>query len=99
MYLLDTNVVSELRKVHTGKANPQVVAWASSVAPASLFLSAISVLELETGLMLDSLDTVELVVVVEKHFGVAIADAEEARKAFTSVSGLADFICARKAQA
>ena len=52
MYLLDTNVVSELRKVHTGKANPQVVAWASSVAPASLFLSAISVLELETGILL-----------------------------------------------
>ena len=47
----------------------------------------------DTGLMLDSLDAVELVVVVEKHFGVAIADA------FTSVSGLADFICARKAQA
>ncbi|MPL70948.1 Acyl carrier protein [bioreactor metagenome] len=53
----------------------------------------------DSGLMLDSLDAVELVVLVEKHFGVAIADAEEARKAFTSVSGLADFICARKAQA
>ena len=53
----------------------------------------------DSGLMLDSLDAVELVVVVEKHFGVAIADAEEARKAFTSVSGLADFICIRKAQA
>ena len=53
----------------------------------------------DSGLMLDSLDAVELVVVVEKHFGVAIADAEEARKAFTSVSGLAEFICARKAQA
>ena len=53
----------------------------------------------DSSLMLDSLDAVELVVVVEKHFGVAIADAEEARKAFTSVSGLADFICARKAQA
>ncbi len=53
----------------------------------------------DSGLMLDSLDAVELVVVVEKHFGLAIADAEEARKAFTSVSGLADFIRARKAQA
>ena len=53
----------------------------------------------DSGLMLDSLDAVELVVVVEKHFGVAIADAEEARKAFTSVSGLADFICARKEKA
>ena len=53
----------------------------------------------DSGLMLDSLDAVELVVVVEKHFGVAIADAEEARRAFTSVTGLADFISARKAQA
>ena len=53
----------------------------------------------DSGLMLDSLDAVELVVVVGKHFGVAIADAEEARRAFTSVTGLADFISARKAQA
>ena len=53
----------------------------------------------DSGLMLDSLDAVELVVVVEKHFGVAIADAEEARRAFTSVTGHADFISARKAQA
>ena len=52
MYLLDTNVVSELRKVHTGKASPQVVAWVNSVTSASLFLSAISVLELETGILL-----------------------------------------------
>ena len=53
----------------------------------------------DSGLMLDSLDAVELVVVVEKHFGVAIADADEARNAFNSVGELADFICARKAQA
>ena len=48
------------------------------------------------GLQLDSLDAVELVVIVEKHFGVAIADAEEARRAFVSISGLADFILMRK---
>jgi hypothetical protein len=52
MYLLDTNVISELRKANTGKADPQVVAWASGVSPASLFVSAISVLELETGILL-----------------------------------------------
>jgi toxin FitB len=51
MYLLDTNVISELRKANTGKADPQVVAWASGVSPASLFVSAISVLELETGIL------------------------------------------------
>ena len=48
------------------------------------------------GLRLDSLDAVELVVIVEKHFGVAIADAEEAQRAFASISVLADFILARK---
>jgi acyl carrier protein len=48
------------------------------------------------GLHLDSLDAVELVVIVEKHFGVAIKDAEEARGAFVSISGLADFILARR---
>ena len=52
MYLLDTNVISELRKAHTGKAHPAVITWAQSVIPASLFLSAISVLELETGILL-----------------------------------------------
>ena len=50
----------------------------------------------DEGLRLDSLDAVELVVIVEKHFGVAIKDAEEARNAFVSISGLADFILARK---
>lgn len=50
----------------------------------------------DEGLQLDSLDAVELVVIVEKHFGVVIADAEEARKSFASISGLADFILARK---
>ena len=50
----------------------------------------------DEGLQLDSLDAVELVMIVEKHFGVAIADAEEAWSAFASVSGLADFILARR---
>lgn len=52
MYLLDTNVISELRKAKTGKADPRVVAWAKTVSAASLYLSAISVLELELGILL-----------------------------------------------
>jgi predicted nucleic acid-binding protein len=48
MFLLDTNVVSELRKP---QADRQVVAWANSVAAGSLYLSAITVLELETGIL------------------------------------------------
>lgn len=50
MYLLDTNVVSELRKGK--KAHRNVRIWAESVPAASLYLSAISILELETGILL-----------------------------------------------
>ncbi|MEO2054547.1 MAG: type II toxin-antitoxin system VapC family toxin [Nitrospira sp.] len=52
MYLLDTNVISELRKAKSGKANKNVVAWANSVSATSLFLSVITILELETGTLL-----------------------------------------------
>lgn len=52
MYLLDTNIVSELRKAKSGKANKNVEAWAGSVPVASMFLSAITILELETGILL-----------------------------------------------
>jgi len=51
MYLLDTNVVSELRKANSGKADTQVIRWASSVVTPQLYLSAISVLELEIGIL------------------------------------------------
>jgi predicted nucleic acid-binding protein len=52
MFILDTNVVSELRKAKAGKANANVVAWAASQDPAALFLSAITLLELEMGVRL-----------------------------------------------
>jgi predicted nucleic acid-binding protein len=50
MFLLDTNVISELRKART--ADPRVVAWANSVEASLLFISAITVLELEQGVLL-----------------------------------------------
>jgi len=52
MYLLDTNVISELRKAKSGKANQHVTIWAKNISPSSLFISVISVLELETGVLL-----------------------------------------------
>ena len=52
MYVLDTNVVAELRKAKSGKADPKVTAWAQSVAASSLFLSTMTVLEMEIGTLL-----------------------------------------------
>jgi predicted nucleic acid-binding protein len=51
MFLLDTNVISELRKVASGKADPGVAAWSSSVQASELYLSAICVQELEIGVL------------------------------------------------
>ncbi|HVY33778.1 MAG TPA: type II toxin-antitoxin system VapC family toxin [Caulobacteraceae bacterium] len=51
MYILDTNVVSELRKARTGKADARVVRWTDSVDAAVLYLSVITVMELEAGVL------------------------------------------------
>ena len=51
MFLLDTNVVFELRKVASGKAAQGVAAWSESTPAGSMFISAISVLELELGVL------------------------------------------------
>lgn len=52
MYILDTNVVSELRKVRLGKADENVAKWADSVATPDLYLSVVTIQELEIGVLL-----------------------------------------------
>jgi len=52
MYLLDTNTVSELRKAKTDKIDKNVQAWANHVSTTILFISVITVLELELGILL-----------------------------------------------
>jgi len=52
MYVLDTNVVSELRKIRLGKADAQFAIWADSIEAMDLYLSAITIQELEIGVLL-----------------------------------------------
>jgi hypothetical protein len=52
MFLLDTNVISELRKAGDGKADARVVAWISSVDAGTFYLSAVTLMELELGTLL-----------------------------------------------
>jgi predicted nucleic acid-binding protein len=52
MYLLDTNLVSELRKIRLGRADKNVALWATSVDANDLYLSVISVQEITIGLLL-----------------------------------------------
>ena len=50
MYLLDTPIIAELRKARTGDTDPGLILWASRVARPSLFISALSLLEIEGGI-------------------------------------------------
>ncbi len=52
MFLLDTNVVSELRKAGGGKADPNVIAWLSAQDAATCYVSAITLMELDLGVLL-----------------------------------------------
>jgi len=51
------------------------------------------------GLGLDSIDALELVVLVEENFHVSIPDEEVGKSAFASIDALADFILANQAAA
>jgi acyl carrier protein len=50
----------------------------------------------EEGLGLDSLDAVELVVLLQKRFGVQIANMDEGKEAFASIEALARFVDKRR---
>lgn len=51
MFLIDTNVISESRKVRSGRAALEVVEWLKATDPSTTFLSAMSVFELELGIV------------------------------------------------
>jgi predicted nucleic acid-binding protein len=51
-FILDANVVSELRKICLGKADENVAKWADNVAATDLYLSVITIQELEIGVSL-----------------------------------------------
>lgn len=58
MFLLDTNVISKLRR--PDKADRNVVAWANAVPAANFFMSVISILEIELGArLIDRRDAVQ----------------------------------------
>jgi predicted nucleic acid-binding protein len=51
MYLLDTNVVSELHRAIRGKGDPHVTAWLASTGLATCYISVITLMELEIGVL------------------------------------------------
>ncbi len=52
MFILDTNVISELRKASQGNADSHVVSWAQAQDASDLYLSVVTIQELEIGVLL-----------------------------------------------
>jgi len=51
MFLLDTNVVSEYRKIQSNKADPNFVSWQQNIMPHLLYISAVTLMELNIGVL------------------------------------------------
>ena len=50
MYLIDTNCLSEFRRIASGRADHNVAAWAACVSLSTLYLSVISIFEVQAGI-------------------------------------------------
>lgn len=48
------------------------------------------------GLGLDSIDALEIILILEKHYGIRLADPAEAKPIFKSIATLAQFITENK---
>jgi len=82
------NLNEELKKIIVKDLFLEDITWDQIEDDAPLF---------GEGLGLDSLDAVELVVIIQKHFNVEIKDMDEGRIAFLSINSLASFIRERQA--
>jgi len=51
VYLIDTNVISELRKAAKPSVDPRVLQWAQETPPEQMWVSAISIFELDLGVL------------------------------------------------
>ena len=58
-FLLDTNALSEMRKIRLGRADPKVAAWSEQVTASDLFVSVITLQEIEQGLLLQRRDAAQ----------------------------------------
>lgn len=51
MYLIDTNIISEMRKIRHRKADPKLTAWVNSINPSLFYTSIVVMMELQRGVI------------------------------------------------
>ena len=59
-------------------------------------LKLIDALNLDEGLGLDSIDVLELIVLLERNYGIRLANPQEGKKVFQSVAVMADYVAANR---
>lgn len=79
MYLVDSDIVAELRKAPSGRANSGVIAWAESVSTSSLFISVITLMELEKGIQLKARQDAEAGNILRRWFYEKVQPAFKGR--------------------
>lgn len=75
MFILDTNVISELRTAKAAKANEGLTEWANATPATLMFMSAISLHELEHGVLLAEHNDVEKGVVLRNWLDESVVPA------------------------
>lgn len=87
MYILDTNVISELRKGKRSQAE-QVLAWAAEQPLSQLYLSAITVMEMEIGTQLMERRDEAQGAVLRRWAERVLVDFDGRVLAFTTLTGM-----------
>jgi acyl carrier protein len=52
----------------------------------------------EEGLGLDSIDALELIIILDKDYGIKLTDPKEGKKIFQSIQTMADYIAANRSK-
>jgi predicted nucleic acid-binding protein len=52
MFIVDTNVLSESRKITSGRIDPNVLRWLTDANPNDIYMSAITLMEIELGVLM-----------------------------------------------
>jgi acyl carrier protein len=76
-------IIPELQKLIIQQLNLEVVTMETFDPDMPLF---------GEGLGLDSIDAIELIVLLDKHYGIKVGDSKEGRKIFKSVRTMAEYI-------
>ena len=92
MYLLDTNVISEIRKCNDGRGDSNVRAWCELTDPNEMFISSVTLMELRIGILLEKRRNPDNGIVLENWLSIMVLRSFAGK--ILSFDENAAFVCA-----